>query len=430
MRHSIYLHIPFCTHRCAYCDFNTYAGQEDYIAAYVAALRREIAYVGELAPIDLTAHTVFFGGGTPSLLSQSQVREVLRALGGAMAVEQGVEITLEANPGTLSEPALQGMREAGVNRLSLGVQSSNGEELRLLERTHSFLDVLNAVTMARRAGFDNLNTDLIFGLPGQSMGTWQETVKRVLAVRPEHISAYALTLEHGTPFGQWSKRGLIAEPDADLAADMYEWLSDEVASQGYEQYEISNWALRGRECVHNLQYWRGKPYLGLGAGAHGYAGGYRYSNALGIREYIERLGEPISDRRPGNLGLARSTMELTEAEPVFPCSPASVNFHRQSTVDDMSEFMIMGLRLTREGISAKEFLSRFGAVLDERFGKPLSGLERLGLIERASPEVRPEPADKVPGRFAPEIAVRLTPRGRLLGNRVFAEFVEPAAQEG
>ncbi|HEY5984446.1 MAG TPA: radical SAM family heme chaperone HemW [Anaerolineales bacterium] len=427
MRHSIYFHIPFCMHRCAYCDFNTYADQGKYLAAYVVALRREIEYLGERAPIDLTAHTIFFGGGTPSLLSHSQVRGVLRALRGAIAVEEGVEITLEANPGTLSEPALQGMREAGVNRLSLGVQSANGEELRLLERTHSFLDVLNAVTMARRAGFDNLNMDLIFGLPGQSMWAWQETVKRVLAVRPEHISAYALTLEHGTPFGQWSKRGLMVEPDADLAADMYEWLSDVLASQGYAQYEISNWALRGRECVHNLQYWRGQPYLGLGAGAHGYAGGYRYSNALGIRDYIERLGGPVPDQRSGNIAVAPSTMKLTETQSAFPCSPASVNFHRQTTNDDMSEFMIMGLRLTREGISAREFLNRFGVVLDERFGNPLAGLERLGLIERARTEGLPEAAHKRAGGAASEIVVRLTPRGRLLGNRVFAEFVEPAA---
>ena len=159
----------------------------------------------------------------------------------------------------------------------------------MLERAHDFFDVINSVSWARAAGFDNLNLDLIYGLPEQTLQTWQTTVRRILDLNPDHISAYALTLEHGTPFGRWSKRGLLPLPDPDLAADMYEWASDAFESAGYFQYEISNWAKPNRECVHNLQYWRGLPYLGLGAGAHGYANGYRYSNVLRIKTYIDRL---------------------------------------------------------------------------------------------------------------------------------------------
>src|SRR5512142_1518812 len=323
MQTSLYLHIPFCKHRCAYCDFNTYAGQEDAIPAYVEALRREIEYVGAAAPGDVAVHTVFFGGGTPSLLSAAQFSVLLDAIRACFRLDEGAEVTIEANPGTVTKAGLSELRQAGINRISFGAQSANGEELRMLERAHSFLEVMEAVTSARSAGFDNLSLDLIYGLPAQQLATWQTTVRRVLDLRPEHLSAYALTLEHGTPFGRWSSRGLMSAPDPDAAADMYEWASDAFAAVGYEQYEISNWArnvqpMRGSlepalACRHNLQYWRALPYLGLGAGAHGYANGYRYSNVLRIKTYIERLT---------NFDTRLSKFD-------FPLSPATVNHHRQ-----------------------------------------------------------------------------------------------------
>ncbi len=388
LNHSLYIHIPFCRHRCAYCDFNTYAGQEGSISAYVDALCNEIRFVGRSAPPGLCIHTVFFGGGTPTLLDPAQFESILGTVSNSFALAPDLEITTEANPGTVTRADLGRLRALGINRLSFGVQSANAEELHQLERQHDFFDVIRAVAWARRAGFDNLNVDLIYGLPEQRLETWQSTVRRILDLHPEHISAYALTLEHGTPFGRWSARGLMPLPDPDLAADMYDWAGSAFGAAGYAQYEISNWARPGRECKHNLQYWRGLPYLGLGAGAHGYANGYRYSNVLRIKTYIERC------------------LDSHPARSVFPLSPAAVDQHLQSPSDDMSEFMMTGLRLTREGVSTADFLGRFQQDLNERFADEIGDLTRLGLLERE--------VDRV----------RLTRRGRLLGNQVFMRFVE------
>jgi len=255
---------------------------------------------------------------------------------------------------------------------------------------------------------------LIYGLPEQSLETWKKTVRRILDLHPEHISAYALTLEHGTPFGRWASKGLLPLPDPDLAAEMYEWAGETFEESGYIQYEISNWARddHGRltmnhdpssslfdppsfACRHNLQYWRSLPYLAFGAGAHGYANGYRYSNALRIKTYIDRLKD--IDSRTSHLD--------------FPLSPAAVNQHRQSARDDMIEFMMTGLRLTREGVSSDEFEMRFGVPLHEKYGKEIDELLKLGLVEES------------PSLFRRAAGVRLTQRGRLLGNQVFMRFL-------
>ncbi|GAB4454607.1 MAG: radical SAM family heme chaperone HemW [Anaerolineales bacterium] len=415
MLYSLYIHVPFCTHRCAYCDFNTYAGQEALIPAYVEALTREIYFIGrQLRDYETrrlrdypTLHTVFFGGGTPSLLSPPQFDSILRSIRSAFALTADAEITIEANPGTVSFADLQGLRSLGINRISFGVQSANPFELRMLERTHTFLDVIEAVTSARKAGFDNLNLDLIYGLPEQTLASWQTTVRRVLDLHPEHISAYALTLEHGTPFGRWASKGLLPLPDPDLAAEMYEWLGETLAAKGYVHYEISNWAKRKDErgkmkderdssfiihpsafiCRHNLQYWRSLPYLGIGAGAHGYAGGYRYSNVLRVKTYIERMTNYQLPNYP------------------FPLSPAAVNRHRQTLEDDMSEYMLNNLRLVKAGVAEADFRSRFGRGLREVYGREMEDLLRSGLLEYRQ------------GGY------RLTPRGRLLGNQVFVRFV-------
>ena len=386
MNYSLYLHIPFCTHRCAYCDFNTYANQEEAIPAYVDALCKEIEYVGHRAG-KTKAHTIFFGGGTPSLLSPLQFDSIFKSIRAAFTLTSDAEISIEANPGTVTYDALRQLREIGINRISYGVQSANTEELHMLERAHDFFDVIEAVTSARKADFNNLNLDLIYGLPEQSMDSWQNTVKRILDLHPEHISAYALTLEHGTPFGRWSSKGLLPLPDPDLAAEMYEWLSETLEANGYVNYEISNWAKPKHECKHNLQYWRSLPYLAFGAGAHGYANGYRYSNALRIKTYIDRCVSSSSDL-------------------AFPLSPATVNQHKQSRKDDMSEFMMTGLRLTQEGISHQEFQTRFGTSLQDVFEKEIDELLKMGLIEKQASD-----------------SLRLTKHGRLLGNQVFIRFV-------
>jgi len=407
---SIYLHIPFCRHRCAYCDFNTYAGQQDLIPAYVDALIREINFVGhQFTNPQLPITTIFFGGGTPSLLSGPQLASVMDALRAAFAFSPNLEATIEANPGTTSPEFLHQIREAGINRISFGVQSANADELHMLERAHDFFDVIQSVKWARQADFDNLNLDLIYGLPEQALASWQNTVKRILDLHPEHISAYALTLEHGTPFGRWSARGLLPLPDPDLAADMYEWACDFLESNGYIQYEISNWAqtVKSRKskvvsdlrpstfnlrpefaCRHNLQYWRALPYLGLGAGAHGYANGIRYSNVLRIKTYIDRMSISPFPNLP------------------FPISPSTVNHHRQTTQDEMSEFMMTGLRLTKEGVTESGFRSRFDRGLFEVYSREIGELIQLNLLERIHD------------------SIRLTKRGRLLGNQVFMRFIE------
>ena len=386
--YSLYIHIPFCTHRCAYCDFNTYANQEEMIPAYVQALCREIQHIGQAAAEQNDVHTIFFGGGTPSLLSPPQFDSIFKSIRSAFTLTPDAEISIEANPGTVTYESLRQLHEIGINRISYGVQSANTEELHMLERTHNFFDVIEAVTSARKAGFKNLNLDLIYGLPEQSMRTWQTTVQRILDLHPEHISAYALTLEHGTPFGRWSSKGLLPLPDPDLAAEMYEWLSVTLEENGFMQYEISNWAKPGEECRHNLQYWRGLPYLAFGAGAHGYADGYRYSNVLRIKTYIERFADEQTNTRQ------------------FPLSPATVNHHKQTIKDDMSEFMMTGLRLTQEGVSDTEFHDRFDRSMQDVFGKEITELVKFGLLERQTPDI-----------------LRLTKHGRLLGNQVFMRFV-------
>ena len=409
--YSLYFHIPFCTHRCAYCDFNTYAGQESMIPAYVEALIREIEFVGkqttQLFNYPATIHTIFFGGGTPSLLSPKQFKSIFESIRNSFALTGDVEITMEANPGTVSYENLLELRNLGINRISFGVQSANTEELRMLERTHNFFDVIEAVTSARKAGFVNLNLDLIYGLPEQTLSTWQTTVKRILDLHPEHISAYALTLEHGTPFGRWSAKGLLPLPDPDLAAEMYEWLSETLEANGYVQYEISNWAMNGQRskvegqrrtldlrpltplfaCRHNLQYWRSLPYLAFGAGAHGYASGYRYSNVLRIKTYIDRL----------------TNYHITNYE--FPLSPATVNHHKQTLADDMSEYMLNNLRLVEAGASDADFKSRFGKGLMDVYAAEIEELVCFGLLEWR------------------EGSIKLTQHGRLLGNQVFLRFL-------
>ncbi len=405
---SLYLHLPFCTVRCVYCDFNTYAGLEDLMAPYVSALCQEIRRVGRAAEAKVgraVAHTVFFGGGTPSLLPLDLHTRIFAALREAFTLTPDCEITLEANPGTLHCAELEGLRALGVNRLSLGVQSSHLHELRLLDRRHRFDDVVQAVSWARAAGFENINLDLIFGLPHQTLAQWQATVQRVLALEPEHLAAYALSLEHGTPLRAWVYRGLLPAPDPDLAAEMYEWASETLEQHGYRQYEISNWArddcrppadeddpkseIRNPKfaCRHNLQYWRNGEYLGFGAGAHGHAAGKRYSNVLAPATYIQRL------------------RNCAAGEWAYPLSPAVAQSSVLTPSDAMGETMMMGLRLTREGVASSEFKQRFGVALGERYRRELNRLRERGLLEWDGERAR------------------LTRAGRLLGNQVFLEFV-------
>jgi len=391
---SIYLHIPFCQHRCGYCDFNTYAGLESIIPRYVDALCQEIQFLSRTVETPLPVHTIFFGGGTPSLLPPNELEKIFQTLNAVFSLQSGLEVTLEANPGTLSPAYVSDLRSLGVNRLSLGVQSAHPEELLLLERQHDYLDVIQAVTWAHQAGFDNLNLDLIFGLPGQGLPAWQGTLNLALGLHPQHISLYALSVEHGTPLSHWVGRGLLSDPDPDVQADMYEWASERLDRAGYAQYEISNWGLENADgeildCRHNLQYWRNLPYLGFGAGAHGFSGGMRTADVLAPAAYIQRMDSPAP--------------ELS-----FPRTPATQSVQPVDQSTEIGETMMMGLRLTREGVSRASFLERFELDLEEHFRKEIVELVAYGLLEWAG-----EGKD----------ILRLTPRGRLLGNQVFMRFI-------
>lgn len=394
MRH-LYLHIPFCHRRCSYCDFNTYANMEDRIEAYVAALCAELRMLAEGPPLPAPASleaaalrpTIFLGGGTPTMLSLGQMERVLDAAAAIVPLE-GAEITSEANPGTvLGKDYLRGLRALGVNRLSMGVQSLHDPTLRILGRIHTADEARRSYAEAREAGFDNLNLDFIFGLPGQDQAQWEQTLATIIAWEVDHFSLYSLILEEQTPLYAQVTAGRVSVPDDDATAAMYEAAIERFGAAGYVQYEISNWVrptgadvLPGvpeRACHHNLAYWLNSDYLAAGAGAHGHRFPERYVDILGVDDYI---GAVAAGRLP--------TAEVTALTP-----------H-----DLRAETMMMGMRLNA-GVGEAHFAARCGLTLDAAYGEALAELAGQGLVERAG------------GR------VRLTPRGRMLGNRVFERFV-------
>ena len=387
---SLYVHIPFCETKCPYCDFNTYAAIEPLMPSYVAALNTEITLWGKLLG-GPKVRTIFFGGGTPSYLPSDDIRHTMEAIHSAFNVEPDAEVTLEANPGDFSGEKLAAYLDCGINRLSIGVQSFDDGLLGTLGRRHNAADAVQAYRQAQDAGFRNISIDLMYGLPHQSIGHWQDTLRQALELAPPHISMYCLTLEGGTPMERWVEQGSMPTPDADLAADMYLAAQNEMKSAGYRHYEISNWALRGKLSRHNLTYWRNEPYLGVGPGAHSYLGGCRFSVIRPPREYIRRMREE-SDVA-GNASMHETICSVTVVDEI----------ERIDKPLEMAETMMMGLRLD-EGISVARFTERFGAPPSHAYGDTLRELEELALVH------------------AQDGAIRLTHRGRMLGNEVFSRF--------
>ena len=378
---SLYVHIPFCHTRCHYCDFNTYAGMLPLREPYVRALLTEIGMAGALTKLSggkpRRSRTIFFGGGTPSLLSVSQVSRILDACYNNFAVDEDAEITLEANPGTLNREQLVGLRATGVNRLSMGAQSFDAELLKTLGRIHSPKDITQAVRDAQAAGFTSINVDFMFGLPGQTMRHWRETIDRALDLHIEHLSLYSLIIEEGTSFYTWTHEGRITPGDEDLCADMYEYADERLHAAGYVNYEISNWSLPGFQSRHNLTYWHNLPYIGVGAGAYSSFGGRRFSNVREPAEYIRML----------------KAQQWPEVE--------------SETVDKaqaMSETAFLALR-TAQGLHLPTFEQRFALPFAQFAGDRLHMVEEAGLLER-EPEW-----------------LRLSKRGRLLGNEVFLRLL-------
>jgi oxygen-independent coproporphyrinogen-3 oxidase len=371
---ALYVHIPFCRRKCLYCSFISYAEHEADIPRYLDTLKKELAARADGERI----HSIFFGGGTPSLLPPESIGGLLAQINTLFSIDKDAEISMEANPGTVDGPYLKAVRQVGVNRLSLGVQSLNDRELAMLGRIHTAAEAREAVKLARKAGFSNLNLDFIYGLPGQTLDDWRETLEAALAMSPEHLSLYALTLEEDTPLNLIIKQGELPEIDPDLSADQYELAEDLLASHDYQHYEISNWAKPGCECRHNLVYWKNLPYLGVGAAAHSCLDRHRVANSSGLEKYIaEHAGE---------------TLPLPELDETI--NPEL----------ELAETAILGLRLN-EGIDTNYLQQRFGVDVTARYHQQIEEMAGIGLLEKTDGNIK------------------LTRRGRLLSNEVFWRFL-------
>ena len=344
---GLYIHVPFCKSKCGYCDFNSYAGKEQRAEAYFSALKKEIKAASE---DDVAVDTIYFGGGTPTFVSPRYIAETIETAKEYFEQSSNVEITVECNPGTIDFKGLKELRSAGVNRLSIGLQSADNGCLGALGRIHSFEDFLQCFDAARRAGFENISLDLMYGLPEQTMKEWMHTLSCAVEVGAEHISCYSLKIEEGTPFAKKE----LQLPDDDAVADMYDACVEFLRREGYARYEISNFSKPGFESRHNLKYWECKDFLGFGAGAFSSVKGVRFSNVAEIEEYIncvERYGK------------ARASEQAL------------------SDFDKMSEFVFLGLRL-RDGISEEEFQKRFNLNIDEIFGKQIEKYTKMGFLVR------------------------------------------------
>lgn len=388
--HSLYIHIPFCQKRCSYCDFNTYSGVNHLIPAYIKQLRKEISFYGNKFSKVLPVKTIFFGGGTPSLVDPELFRVVMDELNANYSILPDAEISLEANPGTVNLEYLKNLLGMGFNRISFGLQTSNPKYLRLLGRIHDHYQSIQAIHWAKQAGFKNINLDLIYGLPGQTLEEWEKTLLDALSLSTQHFSLYALGLEEGTLLYDWVEKGMVENPDPDLAAEMYELADRLLLENNYECYEISNYfkvdKVTNFRCQHNLQYWHDQPYIGLGAGAHGYLGDIRYENVSGISEYMNLI--------------KNADINELEKSPVVKMEIETDKFTA------MQETMMLGLRLISEGISISEFTNRFQVSPLEIFSKEIKYLENNRLIEIYEQDI-----------------IRLTKNGRLLGNQAFLQFV-------
>ena len=373
---GLYIHIPFCIKKCAYCDFLSWSGDKDQKEEYVRDLEQEIRSYKTFAA-DYQVSTVYFGGGTPSILETGQIERIMEALRQTFRIEKKAEITLEMNPGTARKEKLKVYRQLGINRLSIGIQSVKNENLKLLGRIHTYEDFLESYHMAREAGFDNISGDLISSLPGQTLEEWKEELEILIRTPLEHLSVYQLIIEEGTEF--YERYGEHEEllPDEETSREIYLWTGEYLENQGFRQYEISNYARAGKESRHNLRYWGRKDYLGLGLGAASMIRNMRMSNTRDWEKYRTGCRDPRK---------IREEVEFLE-EP------------RQ-----IEEFMFLGLRKTR-GVSRKEFRRTFGKDLDLIYEKTLKKYLENGMLQ--------ESGDRI----------FLSEEGILLSNQIFADFL-------
>lgn len=373
---GVYVHIPFCARKCGYCDFHSVVAAPAAIERYLEALSGEIGYwarqIGGAA-----CATLYVGGGTPTILSANQLEQLFTKLLTAFNFEPGFEFTVETNPGTLSSDKAKVLAEAGVNRISLGAQAFDNRLLKAIGRIHTVDDVYASVELIRKAGIDNINLDLIEGLPGQTLRRWQETLAKAVELEPAHISCYSLILEENTPFYLAYQEGKLRLPPEGTAAAMFAHTQEYLPQHGYCHYEISNYAKPGREAQHNLIYWRADPYLGLGSGAHGFYNQIRYSSTDDLEQYIQTW---------------------------LRQHPAFASWEPVSREQAMDEMMFLGLRMVR-GVDLHRFYQRFQCSAHDVYGAEIRQLTERGLIEENDGHLR------------------LTKCGRALGNMVFSAFV-------
>ena len=381
---SIYIHIPFCKKRCGYCDFATTTGKESLIPRYVANLCHEIKQTALLLDHKPNIQTIFFGGGTPTLLSSTQYERILETIHKSFKTSQLKEVTTEANPGAINLLKLKSLKKMGFNRISFGAQAADQANLTLLERIHTHQDTIQAVEWAREAGFNSINLDLIYGIPFQTLAQWQQTLDSIFELNPEHLSLYSLIIEENTPMHHQVHTGKLPFPDDDLTADMYELAEKKLANKGYLHYEISNWAKPSLECLHNQLTWRHHPYYGFGVGAHSFTGKMRYFNPSSIYEYLQKTS-PEND--------AFSYPILLDQAELLPQQ------------EQMSEMVILGLRLLQEGIANQAFYNKFYFDIQEIYGEQIESLIKKELLIWQGD------------------SLKLTHKGRFLSNQVFVEFI-------
>ena len=372
---GLYIHIPFCVQKCKYCDFNSYKKEKDKKEKFLNDLKKEMSlYTNK----DRKINTIFFGGGTPSILSNTEMKMIMDEINKNFCIDKDAEISMECNPGTLNKEKLEFMKSLGINRLSIGLQAVQEDLLGYIGRIHNYEQFEKNYIEARKAGFKNINIDLMYNLPHQTFEDWKETLDKIIELNPEHISAYSLILEEGTQLYDMYMDKDFELSDEDEDIKMYEYAIECLKLNGYNQYEISNYAKEGYECKHNIVYWKCDNYLGLGPGASGYINNYRYSNICDIKEYnkcLEYNKKPIEEKNV------------------------------LSKKDEMEEFIFMGLRMN-EGINLDEFYEKFNVNFKHKYNNILDKLKNLNLIIEQNNNIA------------------LTQRGRELSNTVFIEFID------
>lgn len=374
---GLYIHFPFCKRKCFYCDFPSYSGKEHFMDEYLGSVKKEIDGIKEHIQ-NRCVNTVFWGGGTPTLFHGEKLASLLDYCRDSFSLSIDAEITTEANPETIDKHKLKTLRDSGVNRISFGMQAGQDKHIKKLGRLHDIEDVRRSVSWAKQVGYDNINLDLMFGLPKQTINDWMETLSMAVDMGVEHISTYGLIIEEDTPFYMLEKEGNLHIPHEDIERQMYYSAIQYLQGKGYIQYEISNFAKPGKECKHNLIYWNNKEYLGIGSSAHSSLNGQRWYNYMDITQYIDKINKTQT--------------------PVEKC-------HRIDIEEQRFETIMMGLRLI-EGINKKNFYNRFGNSLGYYYGEAIDYLKKTGMLIETQENIR------------------LTNKGIDLQNSVLLEFMD------